>query len=86
MECAAGQVLKSEYGLPPFFFNPFHDDGRVYEISCPGGGRIDHNLEEKKIVVYGYSQGFGLADHSISKAILAKIYPEHDITWNNEGY
>ena len=38
--------------------------------SCPGGGRIAHTPEEKKIHIYGYSQGFGLADHQITQNIL----------------
>ena len=31
--------------------------------SCPGGGRIEHKPTEKSILLYGYSKGFGLAEH-----------------------
>ena len=54
--------------------------------SCPGGGRIDFNPEEKKINIYGHSVGFGLANHQITKDILQKDYPDFEITWSNEGY
>ena len=53
---------------------------------CPGGGRIEHLPEEKKITIYGYSQGFGKADHSLSQSIIEKDYKNYFISWNNEGY
>lgn len=56
------------------------------DSECVGGGRIKHNANEKKINVYGYSQGFGKADHSISKEILCKKYPDYEIDWSDEGY
>ena len=37
-----------------------------YTSDCPGGGRINHDPNAKKIVIYGYSQGFGRCDHSIT--------------------
>lgn len=58
-------------------------------FTCTGGGRIEHEPENKKIFVYGYSQGFGLAKHSISVELLKRkfnAYPEDNITWSNEGY
>ena len=39
-------------------------------ISCPGGGRIER--EGNRIKIYGYSVGFGLADHEITKNIISK--------------
>lgn len=56
------------------------------DSECVGGGRIKHNPEEKKILVYGYSQGFGKADHSISKQLLVEKYPDYTIDWSDEGY
>ncbi|XP_041048803.1 14 kDa phosphohistidine phosphatase-like [Carcharodon carcharias] len=53
---------------------------------CQGGGRINHNSAEKKIHVYGYSMGFGRANHEITTAILKSRYPDHSVTWANEGY
>ncbi|KAL9989514.1 hypothetical protein ACROYT_G004074 [Oculina patagonica] len=54
---------------------------------CVGGGRIQHDRFDKKILVYGYSMGFGRADHSIAVEILKKAYPDYEsITFSNEGY
>jgi phosphohistidine phosphatase len=53
-----------------------------------GGGRIALNREKKTIAIYGYSYGFGLADHALSKAVVEKDdrYTDYEITWSNEGY
>ncbi|XP_011302384.1 14 kDa phosphohistidine phosphatase isoform X2 [Fopius arisanus] len=56
------------------------------DTECVGGGRINHNAEEKIIKVYGYSQGFGKADHEVSVRLLKKMYPDYDITCSDEGY
>ncbi|XP_046860566.1 14 kDa phosphohistidine phosphatase-like [Xenia sp. Carnegie-2017] len=54
---------------------------------CLGGGRIEHNQEDGKILIYGYSVGFGQADHKISTEILRKYFPNYkSITFSNEGY
>lgn len=51
-----------------------------------GGGRIFHNVAAKTIEVYGYSMGFGPADHSITVEKLKKVYPDYTISFSNEGY
>uniref|UniRef100_A0A0B6ZBJ3 Uncharacterized protein n=2 Tax=Arion vulgaris TaxID=1028688 RepID=A0A0B6ZBJ3_9EUPU len=52
-----------------------------------GGGRIDHEPSKKSIKIYGYSQQFGQADHTITHSILLRAFKEYDqITWSNEGY
>ena len=56
------------------------------KCECVGGGRIFHDAEKKTIEIYGYSQGFGLADHAESARILEKKYPDYKVTWSNEGY
>ncbi|KAK2193892.1 hypothetical protein NP493_6g03034 [Ridgeia piscesae] len=57
------------------------------DTECMGGGRILHEAEKKTITVYGYSQGYGLPDHSITCELLKKKYKDYQsITWNNEGY
>ncbi|XP_029659388.1 14 kDa phosphohistidine phosphatase-like [Formica exsecta] len=56
------------------------------QANCVGGGRIEHDPDEKTIKVYGYSQGFGKADHQVSVELLKKKYPEYNITWSDEGY
>ncbi|CAL1674579.1 unnamed protein product [Lasius platythorax] len=56
------------------------------QINCVGGGRIEHDPDAKTIKVYGYSQGFGKADHQVSVELLKKKYPHYNITWSDEGY
>lgn len=56
------------------------------EVESLGGGRILHNPENKSIKVYGYSQGYGKADHQISVDLLKKKYIDYNITWSDEGY
>ncbi|XP_025929159.1 14 kDa phosphohistidine phosphatase [Apteryx rowi] len=57
-----------------------------YDCECLGGGRISHQREEKKIHVYGYSVGFGRANHSVTTEKLKAKYPDYEITWADEGY
>lgn len=57
-----------------------------FKYECVGGGRIQHSSEKKTIHVYGYSQGFGQADHKISCDLISKKYPDYKVTWSNEGY
>ncbi|NXG15072.1 PHP14 phosphatase, partial [Grallaria varia] len=53
---------------------------------CLGGGRLAHRPEERKIHVYGYSVGFGRADHAVTTEKLKAEYPDYKITWADEGY
>ncbi|KAH8383283.1 hypothetical protein KR009_007716 [Drosophila setifemur] len=56
------------------------------KADCPGGGRIEHDPEKKYLKVYGYSQGFGKADHAQSKQILQTKYPDYTIEVSDDGY
>ncbi|XP_049768940.1 sex-regulated protein janus-A-like isoform X1 [Schistocerca cancellata] len=60
--------------------------GLGVDTECTGGGRIQHDPSAKVIKVYGYSQGFGKADHSKTVEILKTAYPDYNITWSDEGY
>ncbi|XP_035828762.1 14 kDa phosphohistidine phosphatase-like [Aplysia californica] len=52
-----------------------------------GGGRIEHEPSKKSIKIYGYSQQYGQADHSITHSLLLRKFKDYDtITWSNEGY
>ena len=55
------------------------------KCQCVGGGRIDHDSDNKRIIVYGYSVGFGRADHAETVQVLLKAYPDYDITFSNDG-
>ncbi|KAF6022392.1 PHPT1 [Bugula neritina] len=56
------------------------------DCECLGGGRVLTNSAAKTINVYGYSMGFGRADHQITCDIIKRSYPDYTITWSNEGY
>jgi hypothetical protein len=49
--------------------------GKV-KSTCVGGGRIQHDSANKQILVYGYSVGFGCADHSVAVKLLKEKYPD----------
>jgi phosphohistidine phosphatase len=57
-------------------------------IEIAGGGRILLDEDEKKISIFGFSYGFGQADHAISKKVIEADERFHgfDITTSNEGY
>ena len=53
---------------------------------CIGGGRINHDKENKKILVYGYSNAYGRCEHKLTVEMLKKVYKDYEINWTNEGY
>ncbi|KAK9692973.1 Janus/Ocnus family (Ocnus) [Popillia japonica] len=57
-----------------------------WQTKVLGGGRIAHDAAAKAIKVYGYSQGYGKADHQVAVALIKKFYPNYAITWSDEGY
>ncbi|KAJ8413856.1 hypothetical protein AAFF_G00064540 [Aldrovandia affinis] len=62
------------------------EKGGGLDCECVGGGRIKHDSSAKKIHVYGYSMGFGRANHSVSTEKLKARYPDYEVTWADEGY
>ncbi|KAJ6635562.1 Sex-regulated protein janus-A [Pseudolycoriella hygida] len=56
------------------------------DAECLGGGRIEHYPDVKKIKVYGYSQGYGKADHAETKRLLLSKYSNYDVEISDEGY
>ncbi|XP_004714492.1 14 kDa phosphohistidine phosphatase [Echinops telfairi] len=59
---------------------------RGLDCECLGGGRISHQSQDKKIHVYGYSMGYGRAQHSISTEKIKSKYPDYEVTWADDGY
>ncbi|XP_055637471.1 sex-regulated protein janus-A-like isoform X2 [Toxorhynchites rutilus septentrionalis] len=60
--------------------------GLGLETECLGGGRIEHRPDQKLIKVYGYSQGYGKADHEEVKRILLTKYMGYQYEISDEGY
>ena len=48
--------------------------------------RLERNYSIPSFQVYGYSMGFGRADHTKAVAELKKVYQDYEIEWSNEGY
>ncbi|XP_019864529.1 14 kDa phosphohistidine phosphatase [Aethina tumida] len=59
---------------------------RDWRSSVLGGGRIQVDADGKKIKVYGYSQGYGKADHQAAVDVLKTTFTDYEITWSDEGY
>ncbi|XP_010607264.1 14 kDa phosphohistidine phosphatase [Fukomys damarensis] len=57
-----------------------------YDCECLGGGRISHQNQDRKIHVYGYSMGYGRAQHSVSTEKIKAKYPDYEVTWADDGY
>jgi phosphohistidine phosphatase len=57
-------------------------------IDVTGGGRIRFDSAAKTMHIYGFSYGFGLADHAISRRVVLDDprYKEFDVTTSDEGY
>ncbi|KAK7896128.1 hypothetical protein WMY93_021453 [Mugilogobius chulae] len=50
----------------------------VLDCECIGGGRIRHEPDAKKIHVYGYSMGYGRANHAVATEKLKERYPNYE--------
>ena len=70
---------------------PFVDrleEAGYHDIRVTGGGRINYQPDERIINIFGYSYGFGLADHKLSKQIVEEDgrWVGYAVDWSNEGY
>lgn len=86
----------SKFLVRGYSWGAYHDDiyqetlnaaiNEGLDTECLGGGRITHDPKKKDILVYGYSMGFGRADHSKTCELLKIKYPSYNVHWSNEGY
>jgi phosphohistidine phosphatase len=62
--------------------------GVYCDVEVTGGGRIFYDIDSKKIDIFGYSYGFGLANHAISQMIIQEDsrFNGYQVTWRNDGY
>ena len=58
------------------------------DIRVTGGGRINYQPDQRIINIFGYSYGFGLADHQLSKKVVEEDgrWVGYAVDWSNEGY
>lgn len=50
-----------------------------YDVSCPGGGRLNIDMNNKMIHLFEKSVAFGRADHSVSAKIINKTYSDFEV-------
>lgn len=57
-------------------------------IEIQGGGRITRDDRNKIIQVFGYSYGFGQANHKEATQIIQRDprYQHYNVIWSNNGY
>lgn len=57
-------------------------------IEVTGGGRLFLQEDQRRISIFGFSYGFGQADHAISRSVILKDprYENYEITISNDGY
>lgn len=56
------------------------------KYKCVGGGRIIHNPEAKTLEIYGFSQGYGKADHTLTQQLLSEAYPDYKVIISDKPY
>ncbi|KAI7684943.1 14 kDa phosphohistidine phosphatase [Sarcoptes scabiei] len=59
-------------------FDLFESSKSPIKYECVGGGRIEVEPHNKKIKIFGYSQGFGRADHEMSCDLVRKKYKDYE--------
>ena len=86
MQGASWNRSAMEADVPVFETTEYSANLSDISLSCPGGGKIERNNNETTLFVFGYSQGFGQADHSKTVFILKKKVLDYTIENSNEGY
>ena len=67
---------------------PILQGAGYYDIRITGGGRIHRDSNNKQINIFGYSYGFGKADHELAVEVVEEsgLYSGYTINWSNDGY
>lgn len=69
-------------------FIPALQTAGYYDIRITGGGRILKDSTKKLINIYGYSYGFGMAEHSLAVEVVeaSGLFHGYTLNWSNDGY
>ncbi len=54
--------------------------------AAEGGEQRREEKKRRTIEVYGYSVGYGRAEHEVSAQVLRGAFPGAEVSWSNEGY
>lgn len=61
---------------------------KLQPLDCEpiGGGRISHDPDNKKVLIYGYSQSYGRADHELTAKLIKQAFPDYSISITDDEY
>lgn len=88
----------AEYHSITKYLNIFYLTGDIFDsvstgfealgikYECVGGGRIIHTLDAKTLEIYGFSQGYGKADHTLTQKLLSEAYPDYKVIISDKPY
>ena len=64
------------------------EEAGYHDIEVAGGGRIFLDEDAKRISIFGFSYGFGKANHAISQQVVKQDprFKDFDVTISDEGY
>jgi phosphohistidine phosphatase len=70
-----------------WYIPKLHNQG-FSNIKIQGGGRIIRDDVNKLIKVFGYSYGFGQADHEVATRVIRsdRRFQSYHVSWSNDGY
>ena len=59
-----------------------------YDIEVAGGGRVAVDSDERTVSIFGFSYGFGKANHELSANVVRQDerYRDFDVSWSDDGY
>lgn len=88
----------AEYHSITKYLNIFYLTGDIFDsvstgfealgikYECVGGGRIIHTPDAKTLEIYGFSQGYGKADHTLTQKLLSEAYPDYKVIISDKPY
>lgn len=64
------------------------EEAGYHDIEVTGGGRISYLSGERSMKIYGFSYGFGRAEHDISRRVVEAdpSFQGFTVSTSNEGY
>ncbi|KAL7488586.1 hypothetical protein ACHAW6_014181 [Cyclotella cf. meneghiniana] len=67
---------------------PMLERSGYYDILITGGGRIIKDSSKNYIKIFGYSYGFGRADHQLAVEVVreSNLFNGYNLLWSNDGY
>eukprot|EP00850_Spirogloea_muscicola_P022208 SM000282S10611 [mRNA] locus=s282:129231:134059:- [translate_table: standard] len=85
------KLIVRGYTSAPYHMDVFATTQRAasllgIKVEPLGGGRMEHEAEDRRLHIYGYSQAYGRADHCAAAVLCRRWLPLHTVSSSNEGY